>query len=157
MALKIVKSSPTAATREQAMLAAQRAFAHGELERAAKFLLQALEMNEQDPDAYLQLGVILFKDSKYDKAVIALRRSLELCPDQPDALNALGVIMYTLGWHAASEVFFRRVLELKPDHPAAKNSLLEAMRQVRDNGDTIAPELEYLVALARPQAICASA
>lgn len=150
MALKIVKLSSVAPTREQLVFSGQRAFAAGDLEKAAQHLLQALELYQDDPPLLVQMGVVLYQLEKYDKAVVALKRALELDPYQTDGLNALGVVLFRLEWYAAAEIFFRRVLELEPEHASARQSLVAAMRQVRDTGDTVLGELEYLTRLARP-------
>jgi len=116
MALKIVKSTPQALTRDQAVMAAQRAFNAGDLEAAAKHFLAALEKDPENAELFLQFAIVRVQQDEYQKAVIALQRVLELRPDDVDALNALGVVMFKLGWFAEAEVFFRRVLELRPEH-----------------------------------------
>ncbi|HEY9855429.1 MAG TPA: tetratricopeptide repeat protein [Stenomitos sp.] len=150
MALKIVKSNSVANNREQLISLAQRAYANGDLESAASHFMSALEQNDKDAEIFVQLGVVLFQLSKFDKAVIALRQGLELDPYHVDGHNALGVVMHRLEWYAAAEVFFRRALELNPSHLAAKSSLVETMRKVRETGDTLNPDLEYLVKLTKP-------
>jgi len=150
MALKIVKSSSIATSREDLINMGHRAYAVGDLEMAATRFLEALEQNDKDAELFVQLGVVLFQQQKYDKAVIALRQALELDPYLVDGLNALGVVMHKLEWYAAAEVFFRRVLELSPTHTAAKASLVDCMRMVRETGDTLNPDLEYLVKLTKP-------
>ncbi len=150
MALKIVKSVSAALTREQAVANAQRAYDKGDLEGAAANLLKALELDQKDAKLFTQLGVILFQQMKYDKALIALRQSLELDPYSTDALNSMGVLMFKLEWYAVAQVFFRRVLELDPTHASAKKSQLETVRKQRASGDSIPPELEDVVKLAKP-------
>lgn len=150
MALKIVKSSSIAPNHEQLVQMGQRAYGNGDFEAAAAHFIQALELDDKDPHGFVQLGVVLFQLGKFDKSVIALRQALEMDPYRVDALNALGVVMFQLDWHAAAEAFFRRVLELDPQHPAAKKSLVEAIRKVRETGDTVHPDLEYLVKLTKP-------
>ncbi|MBO9542446.1 tetratricopeptide repeat protein [bacterium] len=150
MALKIVKANAIAPKREDLIEMGARAFTQGDFETAATHFLAALEQGEQDAPLFTQLGVALLQQGKYDKAVVALRQALVIDPYLVDALNALGVTMFKLDWYAAAEVFFRRVLELNPSHPAARQSLVEAIRMVRETGDAVVPDLEYLVALTRP-------
>lgn len=150
MALKISKALPIAPKQEPPLDAAQRAFLAGDLEGAAGHYLTALEQDDQNAAIFMQLGLVLYQQAKYDKAVVALRRALELEPYMSAAHNTMGVVMFQLEWYAAAEIFFRRALELEPSHPQAKASLLEAMRKVRETGDTPAPELDYLLQLTRP-------
>lgn len=150
MALKIVKAGSSAPQRDDLIQLGAQAFNQGNFDAAATHFLAALEQDAQDATLFTQLGVALLQQAKYDKAVLALRQALTLDPYQLDALNALGVTMFKLEWYAASEAFFRRVLDLSPAHPTARLSLVEAMRQVRETGDVVVPELEYLVALTKP-------
>ncbi|HEY9900168.1 MAG TPA: tetratricopeptide repeat protein [Pantanalinema sp.] len=150
MALKIVKTGAIAPQRDDLIQMGAQAFDQGNYEAAATHFLAALEQDDQDATLFTQLGVALLQQDKYDKAVMALRQALTLDPYLVDAVNTLGVTMFKLEWYAASEVFFRRALDLNPSHPTARQSLVEAMRRVRETGDVVVDDLEYLTALTKP-------
>ncbi|MNX59873.1 SPBc2 prophage-derived glycosyltransferase SunS [compost metagenome] len=150
MALKIVKPAAANPTREKTLQPIVAEQGDTSLEAMAAKLLDALEQDDRNAELYMNLGVVLYQQAKYDKAVLALRQALELSPFMADATNAMGVVLFQLEWFAAAEVFFRRTLELEPAHASARQSLIETLRKVRETGDTVDPELEYLIALTRP-------
>ncbi len=142
MGLKIAKVTD-ARTSAEFKLQAQRAYNAGDLDKAAQNLLSALGLNEQDPEAYLQLATILIQQTKQDKAIIAAKRAIELQPFNGEAYNVIGVALFQVGWVRTAELAFKKALEFDSEHATARENLMECLRMVREGLDVPEPpELE---------------
>lgn len=147
MGLKIARVTD-ARTSAEFKVQAQRAYNAGDLDKAAQNLLSALELNEADAEAYLQLATILVQQGKQDKAIVAAKRAIELQPYNGEAFNVLGVALFQVGWFRTAELAFKKALEFDQDHATARENLMECLRMVREGLDVPEPpELEGVRAL----------
>ncbi|MBM3268964.1 MAG: tetratricopeptide repeat protein [Candidatus Sericytochromatia bacterium] len=138
MGLKIAKVTD-ARTSAEFKLQAHRAYNAGDLEKAAQALYSALELNEQDPEAYLQIATIFAQLGQHDKAILAGKRAIELAPFNGDAYNVLGVALFAVGWAKTGELAFKKAQEFSPEHATARENQLECIRMVREGRDLPEP------------------
>ncbi len=131
MGLKIAKVTD-ARTSAEFKLQAHRAYNAGDLEKAAQALYSALELNESDPEAYLQIATIFAQSGQHDKAILAAKRAIELQPFNGDTYNVLGVALFAIGWARTAELAFKKAQEFTPDHATARENQLECIRMVRE-------------------------
>jgi tetratricopeptide (TPR) repeat protein len=64
----------------------------GDYKRAEREISKAIEIDADDPDAYVALGVSLRGQKKFDEARAAYERALSSRPNHPPALYDLGVL-----------------------------------------------------------------
>jgi tetratricopeptide (TPR) repeat protein len=64
----------------------------GDYKRAEKELRKAIEIDADDPDAHVALGVALRGQKRFDDARAAYERALAVRPDHPAALYDLGIL-----------------------------------------------------------------
>jgi tetratricopeptide (TPR) repeat protein len=64
----------------------------GDYKRAEKELRRAIELDRDDPDAYVALGVALRGQKRFDDARAAYEKALRARPSYPPALYDLGVL-----------------------------------------------------------------
>lgn len=149
MGLKIAKVTD-ARTSAEFKLQAQRAYNAGDLDKAAQNLISALDLNEPDAEAYLQLATILVQQGKQDKAILAAKRAIELQPFNGESFNVMGVALFQVGWVRTAEIAFKKALEFDQDHATARENLMECLRMVREGLDAEEPaELEGVRELLR--------
>ena len=84
-------------------------FEQGEFERAEKVYRQVLKLDQDDPLAMSNLGVVLVELEKYQQAVTKYRRAIELDSENLDAYLGLANAYYLGGMlHKASVVYSYR-------------------------------------------------
>ncbi len=93
----------------------------------AENVLRAVEREGGDPIARERMGLVLFKQRKFDSAAQAYRAALEDTPNDTAALNGLGVSLMAVYLRDGEEdddvrlealSLWRRSLELRPDQGA---------------------------------------
>lgn len=97
------------------LMAGHAQWAGGNLEEAQRNYRQALELEPENVDAALAVGVTLFHLARFEAA----RAQLEIVsvedPDYAEAWHYLGLLAQRRGDHALAENFFGRAHELEPD------------------------------------------
>jgi tetratricopeptide (TPR) repeat protein len=139
LGLKIAKVTD-ARTSAEFKLQAHRAYNAGDFEKALQALLSALELNEKDGEAYLQLATVLAQTGQPDKAIVAAKRAVELAPYNGDAFNVLGVALHNVGWARTAELAFKKAMEFAPEHQTAQTNQLECLRMIREGRAIDEPE-----------------
>ena len=92
---------------------------------AVASLSRAVELRQDYPDAWTQLGAALVGMGQSMKARDCFERSLALSPGQPGLWSNLGVLLLHAGKTAEALQAFRRALALEPDMmPARRNACL---------------------------------
>jgi len=87
--------------------------------QSRKRLAQELELrkaNPRDARARHNLGVIYFRNRKYERAVEELGESVSIDPDRIDAQYHYGVSLLRLGRPAEAEAPLEKVVAQKPNH-----------------------------------------
>ncbi|GAB6988756.1 tetratricopeptide repeat protein [Paenibacillus pini] len=69
----------------------------GDFSKAAEYLYQSLELNDEDEDTLYYLGVFYESQDKLEKAREAYLASLEINPNQPETILNYGIVEVRLG------------------------------------------------------------
>ena len=84
---------------------------------------RALAIDSQDPFSLSLLGIILFRQQRYDEALDALSQSAQLDPENSETQNYLGITLSQRGQRPAAEAALRKALKLNPASPTAHYNL----------------------------------
>lgn len=101
--------------------------AEDKLDEASTSYREAIAVNPQDADAYLNLGFALGEQQHYQEAEHALQRSLDINPALIDAFYVLGVIAKRQGKTEIAIENFVRVLDLKRDFEIVYSDLCQML------------------------------
>lgn len=105
----------------------------GRTAEAVALLERAAELNPEDVDIRLQLGLALSGVERFDEAAEQFRAVLARAPDYLDAQLGLGRLALWRGDMVEAEALFREALELDPSSVEALVGLGDALRgQWRD-------------------------
>jgi tetratricopeptide (TPR) repeat protein len=86
----------------------------GQYEAALGAWWQALELNPNEANIYMNLGVTLARLGKPVEAITQYQKALELAPDAVEVHFRLGSALADTGQFDQAIVHFRRVLEIRP-------------------------------------------
>lgn len=115
-------------------------------DEARKNLLQAIEMDSTQADAYFALGLYHLNQDQADSTVIYLERTLTLQPTHAGALLNLGIAWLRLGQPCEATSPLRGAVEAAPNYTGARTTL--AMALVNCHADSLsAAIIEYKEAL----------
>ena len=123
--------------------------AQGRLEEAAECYSQAVSINPDYAEGYLNLGFVLNGQKLYEKAAGCLRQALVLNPKLEDAYYILGMIAQEQGDQERAIENFSRALELKPDFEIIYRDLCQVLfesgqheraKQIINQGLSLNPE-----------------
>jgi Flp pilus assembly protein TadD len=95
----------------------------GLVQEAEPFYRSALALDPDFKEAWMNLGLVAFKQGRTREAQACQREALRLDPESPDAQNNLGMIHYSLGHIAEAENCFRAALRLDSAQPNATLNL----------------------------------
>jgi tetratricopeptide (TPR) repeat protein len=107
----------------------------GELQRAERFLREALAMMPGDADARTRLGHALIELGRHKEAAAELRKAIEVKPDARLLYLAglfLGRAEHALGRHAEARRLYEHAAEL---YPNAQSPWLALSQLARETGD----------------------
>lgn len=109
----------------------------GDLEEAARLYGQALALNPNIPDIYINLGVALRALGKPEASAACYHRALALSPDNASAYTNLGNVLRGLGQLEAAVANLRRAAELNPDSADIHYNLGLALRDTGQLDETL--------------------
>jgi len=95
----------------------------GKLEEAEEPLLRAAEAIPQEPEVWLNLGIVRQRTGRYAESLAALDRAAELAPGWELVHFNRGVTLGHLGRNGEGVAALRRALEIRPDYPEAQRNL----------------------------------
>ncbi len=118
----------------------------GDYAKAEILLKQAVEINPEGPEAYINLGTIYLKQEKWAEASEAYKKARELQPDNETLAYNLGIAYHQIAreakqkgdgpkakeYYGLAETTYKAYLEKKPDDSAILNNLA-AMYQEQGN------------------------
>src|SRR6185295_19676699 len=145
-ALKLAPSTPDSYTYYARWLLtrSRTAEAHALLKKALEFsptdltaqglLAQVKERgapNAQTPEAYLNLSLHYYQQSRYAESIDASRAALALRPGYAEAWNNIGAAQNRLGEFAKAAASCEEALRLKPGYQLARNNLQYAHSMVQ--------------------------
>lgn len=108
---------------EEHLNLAQGLYRAGDLDAALDECRVALRLQPNNPDALLQLGIVLLAKQDGRAAATALMEAILLAPDLTHAHYSLGSAQYSLGNIKAAMQSYRRAIELQPHFPDARYRL----------------------------------
>ena len=95
----------------------------GKLEEAEEPLLRAAEAIPEEPEVWLNLGIVRQRTGRYPESLAALDRAAELAPGWELVHFNRGVTLGHLGRNREGVAALRRALEIRPDYPEARRNL----------------------------------
>ncbi|NKB58851.1 MAG: tetratricopeptide repeat protein [Alphaproteobacteria bacterium] len=117
----------------------------GNKETAADLLSQAAEIDPDNSETHVNLGVALQALGRLAAAVESYRRAVAIEPDYAEAHNNLGVSLRDLGRLDEAVEHYRKALAIRPDYAGAHFNLGTALRSL---GQLEAAVVSYRDALA---------
>ncbi|GEM_PF-1370935 len=84
----------------------------GDFAKGYAALKRALDINEENKEAWYGAAIALAGMGRFEEAIPALKTSFSLMPDNPDILNDLGVILDSTGRYDEAIVAFKGALDL---------------------------------------------
>jgi len=136
---------PSAA--DELLEAARGARGRGDLDAAARTLLQALELDAGSLAARNELAVVLLALGRPEQALQLLRWVLKRDPDLAPAHTNCGIAWQATGRPDEALASFRRAAALEPDSASARNNLALCLRRL-DRHDEAETELRRALGLA---------
>lgn len=107
--------------------------AQGRLDDAVKCYRQAVDLNPDYAEGFLNLGFVLKEQKLYAEAEGCLKRAILLNPKLEDAYYLLGGVLQERGNLAGAAENYKKALELKPDFEVVYGDLC---RVLFDSGQT---------------------
>jgi predicted O-linked N-acetylglucosamine transferase (SPINDLY family) len=109
----------------------------GRVGRAVELYEAAVEIRQDQPSVYSNLGIALHELKRYEEAIKSYQRALELKPDYPEAHSNLGNALKALERHDEAIKSYQRALELKPEYPEAHSNLGNALKALERHDEAI--------------------
>ena len=95
----------------------------GRLPEAAAAYRKVLAIRPENPDAYNNLGVILWQQGNFEEAATHYQQALALRPDYVDVRGNLGTLLLGQGKLDQAAIHFQYALALRPDNADIHNNL----------------------------------
>ena len=101
------------------------------LQVAEKLYKETLKSNANHVDAHNNLGIILLRSGKPQKAMGCFEKVVELNPNHASAHNNLGVVFRQLGENQKAISNYEKAIEIQPNHASAHNNLGNIFRKLK--------------------------
>jgi len=98
------------------------------LQVAEKLYKETLKSNPNHVDAHNNLGIILLRSGKPQKAKSCFEKAIEINPNHASAHNNLGVVFRQLGELQKAISCHQKAIEIQPNNASAHNNLGEVFR-----------------------------
>src|SRR4249919_857738 len=85
--------------------------------KARSYADRALELDPNNADGHIALGVLCWLEERYDEAVSHSRRAVQLAPGSADIANLAGFILALSGRPEEALVLAQKSIALSPNHP----------------------------------------
>ena len=92
-------------------------------------LSAAYQINSSNFDVAYNLGLALYQNKDYDKAITCLKKALIARPEAPNVNAPLGLSLYKARHFKECLAFLRRALDENPDNKDALFSMADAMQE----------------------------
>lgn len=86
-------------------------------ETAIKMLQQSTDMPYANSDSYVNLGIALAREGRYDEALPYFRKAIRLNPENPKAYQMMGSLYSEINENKKAEIAFEKALEYGPKMP----------------------------------------
>ena len=104
------------------------------------FQRESLEVNSKNQGAHYNMGLLYYKEEKYDEATHAHKKALELNPDDESAHYNLAIVYSKKRMYDDAILEYKKVIELNPGLPdvhynlgvvySEKGMLMQAKKEV---------------------------
>ncbi|MCP4107716.1 MAG: tetratricopeptide repeat protein [Desulfobacteraceae bacterium] len=95
----------------------------------------AINVTDNNEVAHYNLGNVLLRQRKLDKAITHLSEALRLNPENSRGYNDLGAALFYKGNRDEGVAHFRKALQIKPDFVEAHNNLQKALEVLKRDTD----------------------
>jgi Flp pilus assembly protein TadD len=95
----------------------------GMYHEAKELLLNVIQQQPEDIEAYNKLGVIMAQQGQCEQAEKYFKKALELDPGNSSAVSNMGNIYYETGDLDKAEKYYKTALRIDPDNPLPYNNL----------------------------------
>jgi protein O-GlcNAc transferase len=107
--------SPNPGELQKALINGFSAQKNGQLDDAAHWYGQALEIAPNNTDAINNLGLVLSAKGKIDEAITVFKRAIKITPENPGLYNNIGNAYKAIGELEQAISYFKQSLSIKPD------------------------------------------
>ena len=87
----------------------------GNLQQAANFCIQILNINQNHSEAQHLLGIICYQLGNYDYAIELIKKALQLNPNNDKALYNLAIVFEEKGQFADAMIYYQKASQLNPN------------------------------------------
>jgi tetratricopeptide (TPR) repeat protein len=109
---------------------AAQAMKEHDYERARASLARSAELDPEDTEALLKLGMLDSRLGLWDESVAAYEQLLERDPGHAEGLNNLGNVHYRQGHYEQATVYYAKAIEVRPDYLLALFHQGRVLRQL---------------------------
>ncbi|MFC1653313.1 tetratricopeptide repeat protein, partial [Patescibacteria group bacterium] len=88
----------------------------GNRENAKKYIINAVELNPENPINIFNLATIYFQEKDYEQAISLFQKSIELKPEFFQAYAGIGNVLLELNQNSEAEIFYKKSLLINPNH-----------------------------------------
>jgi tetratricopeptide (TPR) repeat protein len=88
---------------------------------------------DPNPNSYLSLSVVYFRNGRYEDSMAAIREALKLRPDLPEAYVNMASVYHVMGKDDDAIAALRETLRLRPDFKIAKDNLAWELAQKKES------------------------
>ena len=103
------------------------------LQDAIKLYKKVIEINQNYPKAYNNLGLIFIRLKDYQKAKDCLKKAIEVDPKNIDAINNLGGTFHLLEDYEGAKNCYKKAIEINPYDALAYNNLGVVFKELGKN------------------------
>jgi adenylate cyclase len=108
-----------------------------EIEKSQHYAKRALELDPNNADGHLVLGILAAWNGRSDEAVAHVRNAVRMAPGGADTLNLASFLLAPLGYPDEALVLARKSIALNPNHPAVYLGIFNAFRLSGQLADAI--------------------
>ncbi|MEM9275243.1 MAG: tetratricopeptide repeat protein [Cyanobacteria bacterium P01_F01_bin.143] len=95
----------------------------GKLDEVLTSFQKSIEINPNDADVHLMLGVTFFLQGKLEEAIVSFQKSIEINPNEDSTYQALGVALRQQGKLGEALTIFQKAILINPNNEEAYNGL----------------------------------
>jgi tetratricopeptide (TPR) repeat protein len=108
-----------------------------DLDDAASYLRQAVEVEPDNADAWRDLAEAHLYRNRLTEAMEAIRQAVELRPEETEGLVDLGLSAYAAGRHDDAISQLNKAVEREPGNVAARRALVDVYRATGKNEEAL--------------------
>jgi len=112
-------------------------YQQGELHSAFDYITRAIQIQDDKPLYFFNLGLVHQKLTNVEEAIGAYRRAIELKPNYEEAYTNLGNVLRSKGDLTAAIMAYREALRVKPDSSSGYNNLGVALKEQGHRNEAI--------------------